>query len=101
MDQFGDAPRGASERDGSRDARYRALFESIDAGVCFFTRLPTPAAVGLRDYRYLAMNRAMREMFGTDLGNIQLLDERDHATLEEIFHAPLPKRGASASSGSR
>ncbi|MBD2579342.1 PAS domain S-box protein [Oscillatoria sp. FACHB-1406] len=44
-------------------AKYRSLFDSIDAGVCLFEQLPLRAD-GLRDYRYLAMNPAMQAMFG-------------------------------------
>jgi PAS domain S-box-containing protein len=47
------------------EAAYHALFESTDEGVCFLERLPTRAD-GRRDYRYLAMNRAVRAMFGVE-----------------------------------
>ncbi|MDD9731288.1 PAS domain-containing protein [Mameliella sp. AT18] len=45
------------------EARHRALFESIDEGVCLFERLPLRSD-GLRDYRYINMNPAMQAMFG-------------------------------------
>jgi len=45
------------------EAEYRCLFDLIDEGVCFLEWLPRPAE-GLRDYRYLAVNRAMRELLG-------------------------------------
>ncbi|PWJ20565.1 PAS domain S-box protein [Jannaschia seohaensis] len=45
------------------EARHRALFESIDEGVCLYERLPLRPD-GLRDYRYINMNPAMQEMFG-------------------------------------
>ena len=47
---------------GVREEHYRALFDSIDEGVCLIERLPRRAD-GLRDYRYLAMNPAMQQMF--------------------------------------
>lgn len=45
------------------EARHRALFASIDEGVCLFERLPLRPD-GLRDYRYVSMNPAMQAMFG-------------------------------------
>lgn len=45
------------------EQRYRAVFESVDEGVCILERLPLRAD-GLRDYRYVAMNPAMLRMFG-------------------------------------
>jgi PAS domain S-box-containing protein len=48
---------------GECESRYRTLFESIDEGVCLLERLPLDPD-GLRDYRYLAMNPAMQEIFG-------------------------------------
>lgn len=42
---------------------HRALFESIDEGVCLIERVPLRAD-GLRDYRYITMNPAMQAMFG-------------------------------------
>jgi PAS domain S-box-containing protein len=59
------ARRKAEEALRQSEELHRTLFESIDEGVCFFERLPT-LPDGLRDYRYIAMNRAMREMFGVD-----------------------------------
>ena len=47
------------------DIKYSALFEAIDEAVCFLEKVPTRAD-GRRDYRYLAANRAMRELFGVD-----------------------------------
>lgn len=43
--------------------RYRALFDRLDEGVCFIEKLPLRGD-GLRNYRYVAMNRAMLTMFG-------------------------------------
>jgi len=40
----------------------RALFDLIDEGVCLIERISDTAG-GLRDYRYLTMNPAMRTMF--------------------------------------
>lgn len=45
------------------EARHRAMFDSVDEAVCLFERLPLRPD-GLRDYRYVAMNPAMQEMFG-------------------------------------
>jgi len=45
------------------EAQHRALFDSIDEGVCLFERLPLRPD-GRRDYRYIAMNPAMQAMFG-------------------------------------
>ncbi len=45
------------------EVQYRALFDSIDEGACIIERLPV-GADGLRDYRYIAMNKAMQAMFG-------------------------------------
>lgn len=39
------------------------LIEVLDEGVCIFERLPLRPD-GLRDYRYVAMNKAMQSMFG-------------------------------------
>jgi PAS domain S-box-containing protein len=47
------------------DVKYRALFEALDEAVCVLEKLPT-GPDGRRDFRYLAVNRAMREMFGVD-----------------------------------
>ena len=44
-------------------ALHRALFESIDEGVCLIERVPLRPD-GLRDYRYITMNPAMQAMFG-------------------------------------
>lgn len=56
--------RGRAEAALARtQARHRALFESIDEGVCLFERLPLRPD-GLRDYRYISMNPAMQTMFG-------------------------------------
>ena len=54
---------------------YRALFESIDEGVCLFERLPLRPD-GLRDYAYVAMNPAMRSMFG--IPDLSGQSVRDH-----------------------
>lgn len=45
------------------EARHKALFNSVDEGVCLFERLPGRCGQR-RDYRYLAMNPTMQEMFG-------------------------------------
>ncbi|MBW9054843.1 PAS domain-containing protein [Rhizobium mesosinicum] len=45
------------------EAQYRALFDCVDEGACIIERLPVRAD-GLRDYRYIAMNKAMQAMFG-------------------------------------
>lgn len=45
------------------EAQYRTLFNSIDEGACIIERLPV-GADGRRDYRYIAMNKAMQAMFG-------------------------------------
>lgn len=45
------------------EAQYRTLFNSIDEGACIIERLPLRPD-GLRDYRYIAMNKAMQAMFG-------------------------------------
>lgn len=45
------------------EKRYRAIFESVEEGVCILERLP-PRPNGHRDYRYVAMNLAMQRMFG-------------------------------------
>ncbi len=45
------------------EVQYRALFDSIDEGACIIERLPV-GADGLRDYRYIVMNKAMQTMFG-------------------------------------
>ena len=42
---------------------YETLFEAIDEAVCFLEKLPTRLD-GRRDFRYVAANRAMRDMFG-------------------------------------
>ena len=42
---------------------YRAVFDAIDVAVCVIERLPLRPD-GRRDYRYLAMNTAMQQMFG-------------------------------------
>jgi PAS domain S-box-containing protein len=47
------------------DVKYRALFEAIDEAVCFLEKLPTRPD-GQRDFRYLAVNRAMQEIFGVE-----------------------------------
>ncbi len=47
------------------DVKYGALFEALDEAVCFLEKLPTRPD-GRRDFRYLAVNRAMRDMFGVD-----------------------------------
>ncbi|KAA6464582.1 PAS domain S-box protein [Acidobacteria bacterium AB60] len=47
------------------EQRYRTVFESVDEAVCLIERLPLRAD-GRRDYRYLAMNGAMRRMFGIE-----------------------------------
>ena len=47
------------------DVKYSALFEAIDEAVCFLEKLPTRPD-GRRDFRYLAANRAMRDLFGED-----------------------------------
>ena len=55
-------------------AHHRALFESIDEGVCLFERLPLRPD-GLRDYRYITMNPAMQTMFGiADLSGQSIRD---------------------------
>ena len=54
---------------------YRALFESMDEGVCLFERLPRRPD-GLRDYAYVAMNPAMRSMF--DIPDLSGQSVRDH-----------------------
>lgn len=46
-----------------QERRYKTVFESVDEGVCIIERLPLRDD-GLRDYRYVAMNRAMKQMFG-------------------------------------
>jgi two-component sensor histidine kinase/PAS domain-containing protein len=43
--------------------RYRAVFDAMDEGACIIRRLPNRPD-GRRDYRYVAMNPAMRAMFG-------------------------------------
>ncbi|HEU4634633.1 MAG TPA: ATP-binding protein [Edaphobacter sp.] len=45
------------------EKRYRAVFESVEEGVCILERLPLRPN-GQRDYRYVAMNFAMQRMFG-------------------------------------
>ncbi|MBB5235904.1 PAS domain-containing protein [Deinococcus budaensis] len=56
------------------EALPRALFESLDEGVCLFERLPLRPD-GRRDYRSLAMNPAMRAMFGVpDLSGQSIRD---------------------------
>ena len=45
------------------EQRYKAIFSAVDEAVCILERLPVRAD-GRRDYRYLAMNRAMQQMFG-------------------------------------
>ena len=57
------------------ETRHRALFDSIDEGVCIMEQLP-PRPDGLRDYRYLAMNPAMQAMFG--LGDLSGETIRTH-----------------------
>ncbi|WP_346294142.1 GAF domain-containing protein [Sphaerothrix gracilis] len=58
----------------ARETLYRALFDSIDEGVCLFEPLPL-CSDGLRDYRYLAMNPAMQAMFNTpDLSGQSIRD---------------------------
>ena len=47
------------------DVKYSALFEAVDEAVCFLEKLPTRPD-GQRDFRYIAANRAMRELFGVD-----------------------------------
>ncbi|MBB3461552.1 PAS domain-containing protein [Rhizobium sp. BK377] len=51
----------ATLREG--EAQYRALFDCIDEGACIIEQLPV-GADGRRDYRYIAMNKAMQAMFG-------------------------------------
>lgn len=59
-------------RDSER--RYRALFESVDEGVCLLERLPLRTD-GRRDYRCVAMNPAMQALFGIpDLSGQALRD---------------------------
>lgn len=56
------------------EARHRTLFDSIDEGVCLFERLPLRPD-GLRDYRYVTMNKAMQVMFGIpDLSSQSMRD---------------------------
>lgn len=45
------------------EQRYRAVFESVEEGVCIIERLPLRSD-GRRDYRYVAVNQAMQKMFG-------------------------------------
>ncbi|MBB3308717.1 PAS domain S-box-containing protein [Rhizobium sp. BK196] len=45
------------------EAQYRALFDCIDEGACIIEQLPVRPD-GRRDYRYIAMNKAMQAMFG-------------------------------------
>lgn len=45
------------------ERRYKAVFDSVDEGVCIIERLPLRSD-GRRDYRYVAVNGAMRTMFG-------------------------------------
>lgn len=44
------------------EARHRTLFDAVDEAACLIERLPLRAD-GRRDYRYIAMNPAMRGMF--------------------------------------
>jgi PAS domain S-box-containing protein len=62
------------------EALHRALFDSMDEGCCLLERLPPPPD-GRRDYRYLAMNRAMQTMFG--LADLSGQSMRDHF-LDEV-----------------
>ncbi|HEX2917750.1 MAG TPA: PAS domain-containing protein, partial [Edaphobacter sp.] len=56
------------------EKRYRAIFESVEEGVCILERLP-PRPNGQRDYRYVAMNVAMQRMFGiADLSGQSIRD---------------------------
>ena len=45
------------------DHRYRIVFESVDEAVCIIERMPLRTD-GRRDYRYVAVNKAMQQMFG-------------------------------------
>lgn len=44
------------------ESRYQTLVDAMDDAVCEFERLPLRPD-GLRDYRYISMNRAMQSMF--------------------------------------
>ena len=59
-EQYGDQAEARLRRS---EKRYRAIFESVEEGVCILERLP-PRSNGQRDYRYVAMNFAMQQMFG-------------------------------------
>lgn len=50
---------------GPLDGGIEDVFDHLDAAACIIARLPQRAD-GLRDYRYLAVNKAMREMFGIE-----------------------------------
>ncbi|MGR3321813.1 MAG: PAS domain-containing protein [Pseudooceanicola sp.] len=50
------------------ESRHRALFESVDEGVCLIERIPSGSG-GRSEYRFVAMNPSMQRMFGVpDLG---------------------------------
>lgn len=68
----------------SKDAEtlYRALFESMEEGVCLFERGPLRPD-GRHDYAYVAMNPAMQAMFGIS----DLSGESIHAHFPEEFQA--------------
>jgi PAS domain S-box-containing protein len=60
------------------EQRYRAVFESVDEAVCILERVPVRSD-GRRDYRYLAMNDAMQQMFGVaDLTGQTIRDNFPH-----------------------
>lgn len=59
-EQHGDQAEATLRRS---EQRYRAVFESVDEGVCIIERLPLRED-GHRDYRYVAVNIAMQRMFG-------------------------------------
>jgi PAS domain S-box-containing protein len=60
------------------ERQYKAVFDSVDEGVCIIERLPLRAD-GRRDYRYIAMNSAMRKMFAIgDLTGQSIRDNFPH-----------------------
>ncbi len=56
---------GRAGAGGDAGDHYRVLFDLIDEGACIIERLPT-GRDGLKDYRYIAVNKAMRALFSID-----------------------------------
>lgn len=78
--------------------RYKAVFDSVDEGVCIIERLPLRSD-GRRDYRYVAMNGAMQKMFGIpDLTGQSIRDNFPHEVeawyddYDRVLETGIPSR---------